>query len=192
MNATSNNLSFLAKLLLPLLAIATLWLVFGENEKNKTQQQLEINRASDYAMTDFTLTIMNQDGQPARVIVGDELAHYPSDDSTEVINPVAYFIGQEKDTWIITSNKGETIGKGDDIFLTGNVIITRENNNEIELRSEELHLDTINSTAYTDVAVSISSPYGETNSVGLHATLDDKTINLHSKVKGQYDAPATQ
>ena len=174
------------------MAIVTLWLLSGEDNKNKEQHLSKINRASDYAMTDFTLTIMNQSGQPARVITGDEMAHYPTDDSTEVINPVAYFIGQEKDTWIISSNKGETIGKGDDIFLTGNVIISRENNNEIELRSEELHLDTVNSTAYTDVAVAISSPYGQTNSVGLHATLDDKTINLHSKVKGQYDAPSTQ
>jgi len=191
LNATS-NLPFLAKLLLPILAIATLWLLSGDDENDKKKHLSKINRASDYAMTDFTLTIMNQSGQPARVITGDEMAHYPSDDSTEVINPVAYFIGQDNDTWIISSNKGQTIGKGDDIFLTGNVIISREDNNEIELRSEELHLDTAHNTAYTDVAVAISSPYGETNSVGLHATLDDKTINLHSKVKGQYDAPATQ
>ncbi|NQY27105.1 MAG: LPS export ABC transporter periplasmic protein LptC [Piscirickettsiaceae bacterium] len=190
MNATS-NLPFLAKLLLPLLAIATLWLLSGDDENDK-KEHLKINRANDYAMTDFTLTIMNELGQPARVIIGDEMAHYPKDDSTEVINPVAYFIGQENDTWVISSNKGQTTGKGGDIFLTGNVIISRENNNEIELRSEELHLDTVHNTAYTDVAVTISSPYGQTNSVGLHATLDDKTINLHSKVKGQYDAPATQ
>jgi len=191
LNVTS-NLPFIVKLLLPILAIVTLWLLSGEDDKDKAQHLSEINRASDYAMTDFTLTIMNQTGQPARVITGDEMAHYPADDSTEVINPVAYFIGQEKDTWIISSNKGETIGKGDDIYLSGNVIITQENNNEIELRSEELNLDTVHNTAYTDVAVSILSPYGQTNSVGLHATLDDKTINLHSKVKGQYDAPPTQ
>ena len=191
MNVTS-NLPFLAKLLLPILAIVTIWLLSGENDKDKAQQLSEIDRASDYAMTNFTLTIMNQSGKPARVITGDEMAHYPDDDSTEVINPIAHFIGQDKDTWIISSNKGETVGKGEEIFLSGNVIITRENNNEIELHSEELLLDTVNNTAYTDVAVTITSPYGETNSVGLHATLDDKTINLHSKVKGQYDAPPTQ
>ena len=77
-------------------------------------------------------------------------------------------------------------------MLTDNVVINRKDDDKTELQTSILTLDTNKSTAYTDAAVKMISPYGETNSVGLHATLEDKTINLHSRVKGHYDAPPPQ
>lgn len=187
MNAIS-NLSTAGKFYLALFALATLWLIFTSGS-DEDETQPEVHRSSDYAMTDFTLTVMDDEGLPSRIVRGTEMSHYPEDDSTEIINPIARFLEPEKDTWIITSNKGTTQGKGENILLTGNVVITQENNNEIELLTEELNLDTVYNTAYTDLAVTIKSPHGETNSVGLHAAMEDKAINLHSQVRGQYDAP---
>ena len=140
-------------------------------------------------MTDFTLTIMDKEGNPSRIISGKEMAHYPEDDSTEIIFPNAELIAPEKETWIITSNKGSTQGKGNDILLTGNVIISQKENSDVELRTEKLNLDTLNNTAYTNLAVSMKSAYGTSESIGLHASLKEKMINLHSRVKGHYDAP---
>jgi len=191
LNATS-NLSFLAKILLPILAVVSLWLLSGEDAEKTTSSDSELNKASDYAMTDFTMTVMDQNGNPSRIITGKEMAHYPEDDSTEITFPSAEFIEQGKNTWIITSNKSTTQGKGDDILLIGNVIITQKENPDTELRTEKLNLDTLNNTAYTDLAVSMKSAYGNTESIGLHAALEDKMINLHSRVKGQYDAPTIQ
>lgn len=165
------------------------WLLTQQQEQETEQAALESNRTIDYAMNDFKMTIMNENGYPARIIEGKQLAHYPDDDSTEIDDAVAYFMEPEKDTWLITSNKAFTQGKGEEIDLSGNVVITRQSNNEIELRTEQLTLDTVNDTAYTDQAVTIHSPYGNTDSVGLHAALQNETINLHSKVRGQYDAP---
>lgn len=190
MNAIS-NIPFWAKVILPL-ALLSLWLISGHDEPSPSQTgPAQVHRTSDYGMTDFTMTIMNKLGQPARVISGAEMAHYPEDDSTEVLNQVSQFIDQENDTWLVISDKGTTQGQAEDIVLTGNVIITRENNNEIELRTDILHIDTAHNTAYTDSAVTLKSPNGVTDSVGLHAALDDETINLHSKVRGHYDAPPT-
>jgi len=191
LNVTS-NLPFLAKILLPLLAVVTLWLLSGEESEQQASLNSQLNKASDYAMTDFTLTVMDKEGNPSRIITGKEMAHYPEDDSTEILFPTAQFVEAKKETWLITSNKGFTQGKGDDILLTGNVIITQKNNPDVELRTEKLNLDTLHNTAYTDLAVSMKSPYGESESVGLHAVLKDKLINLHSRVKGRYDAPPIQ
>lgn len=181
----------LVKLLLPLLAIITLWLLFSEDAVKKVSQQQTISRTSDYAMTNFTMTVMNKFGKPSRIISGKEMQHYPADDSTEIEAAVAEVIEEGKATWLISANKAYTQGKGEDILLTGNVIITQKDNNAIELRTEKLNLDTLQNTAYTDLAVSMKSPHGKTNSVGLHASLQQKTINLHSRVKGHYDAPPT-
>lgn len=191
MNAIS-NIPFIAKILLPILAIISIWLLSGEKDNKDAITENEQVRTSDYSMTGFTLTIMDNSGTPSRVIGGDKLAHYPDDDSTEILFPIAHVIDQEKDNWILSSNKGQTQGKDEEIVLTGNVIITRQDNNEIELRTEKLILDTLHNTAYTDLAVSIKSPYGNTDSVGLHAALEDKMINLHSRVKGHYNAPPSQ
>ncbi len=169
--------------------MVSLWLLSDENSEQKASLQTEFNKASDYAMTDFTLTIMDKEGNPSRIISGTEMAHYPEDDSTEIIFPIAELIAPEKETWIITSNKALTQGKGNDILLTGNVIISQKENSDIELRTEKLNLDTLHNTAYTDLAVSMKSPYGTSESVGLHASLKEKMINLHSRVKGHYDAP---
>jgi lipopolysaccharide export system protein LptC len=190
LNATS-NLPILVKLLLPILAIISLWLLFGEDTDKNLGEQMTIERTSDYAMTNFTMTVMNDLGKPSRIITGKEMAHYPINDSTEIDTPIAEIIEEGKETWLISSNKAYTEGKGEDILLTGNVIITQKNNNAIELRTENLNLDTIHDTAYTDLAVSMKSPHGTTNSVGLHASLQEKTINLHSRVRGHYDAPPT-
>ena len=190
LNAIS-NIPLFAKVVLLVLAITTIWLLSGDDDNDESSRQIETNRTSDLAMTDFTLTLMDEFGKPARIISGKELAHYPEDDTTEIISPIARFTEDEENIWIITSDKASTQGEAEDILLTDNVIITRENNKEIELFTEALHINTKHNTAYTDLAVTIKSPYGETNSVGLHADLADETINLHSKVKGHYDAPPT-
>jgi lipopolysaccharide export system protein LptC len=178
------------KISLLFVALFSIWLLSDSPAPSVTEQPT-IHRTSDYGMTDFTLTIMNKEGFPARVITGTEMSHYPDDDSTEVINQKTRFIDQENETWLVISDKGYTQGKAEDILLTGNVLITREENNEIELSTDSLHIDTLHNTAYTDSPVTLKSPNGITNSVGLHAALEDETINLHSKVRGHYDAPPT-
>lgn len=172
------------------MVLLSLWLLLGDNEAVQPHIQKETSRTSDYAMTDFTMTVMDLNGSPARVIKGNEMAHYPDDDSTEIIDPITEFIEAGQDTWIIESEHGHTQGEGNTILLTGNVIITNKQNPSMQMLTEKLTLDTQFNTAYTDEYVKILSPQGDTESVGLHAALEDETINLHSKVKGQYDAPA--
>lgn len=183
------KLPLTAKLGIVAIALIGLWLLLSDDTV-ETQIQNQTNRTSDYAMTDFTMTVMDIDGTPARVIKGDEMAHYPDNDSTEIIKPITEFIEPGQDTWLIESELGHTQDDSDTILLTGNVIITNKDNPSFQMLTEKLTLDTKQNTAYTDEHVTILSPQGDTESVGLHAALDDETINLHSKVKGQYDAPA--
>lgn len=189
MNAIS-NITLVTKILLPILAIVSIWLLSGGNTQKNSSAEEQQSRSSDYAMTDFTLTIMDDEGNPSRVVNGSKMAHYPDDDRTEIISLVASVLDDQKDNWIMSSNKAQ--GTNEQILLTGDVIIARQDNNEIELHTEELTLDTQYNTAYTDLAVSIKSPYGNTDSVGLHIAFENKIINLHSRVKGHYNAPYSQ
>lgn len=194
MNAIS-NLSLTTKLVLTALLVVLFGSLMDSGDpvtQLTSRQSSPVNQGSDYGMTGFTLTIMDEDGHPARVITGKEMTHYEEDDRTEMISPNAHFIKDQQETWVITSQHGQTHGKGELILLTDDVIITRKNNDDIKLRTDKLNINTQKNTAYTDSAVNITSPYGETQSVGLHATLDEKLMNLHSRVKGHYDAPPTE
>jgi lipopolysaccharide export system protein LptC len=160
------------KVMLLVLAIVSLWLFLStEPDKEHFETKKRVSKTTDYAMTDFTMTTMDLNGNPARIISGSQLG---------------------KDTWKISSNKAYTVGKGDDLLLTGNVVATQPENPDIQLLTESLNIDSLNNTAYTDLAVTMKSSYGVTNSVGLHASLEQKTVNLHSRVKGHYDAPPTK
>ena len=193
MNAIS-KLTSLQQGLLALSLAFILWLLFSGSEPTTStaNEQQNYTQASDYTISQFTITIMDENGQPSRIIKGQEMTHFPEDDSTHITSPIAEFVNQQKDTWIVTSEQGKTHGKGHVILLTDNVVISRKDDDKTELLTSTLTLDTNKSTAYTDAAVKMISPYGETNSIGLHATLEDKTINLHSRVKGHYDAPPLQ
>ncbi len=169
-----------------------LWLIFSSSDaiEHRSSESAADSHTSDYSMTNFTMTILDVNGQLSRIIKGQKIAHYPEDDVTNITLPIAQFIEEQKDTWLMTSDRAETSGKGDEILLLDNVIITRKDNNKVELRTSKLNLNTIKNTVYTSEAVKMISPYGETSSIGLHAKLSDKTINLNSRVKGQYDAPS--
>lgn len=162
-------------------------MLLNKPEAPKTESSVQYS--IDFGMTDFKMTVMDINGKPSRVITGDTLYHYPENDRTEIFNPNTLFIAPENNDWIIESDHAETQGEGENILLTGNVIITNKDQPEIQLLTEILNLDTVNNTAYTDQPVTMKSPHGDTHSVGLHAALQEETINLHSRVRGQYDAP---
>jgi len=186
LNAIFNIPNYL-KIGLLLLAVISLWMLFTRPEPPKPEAAVQYS--IDFGMTDFKLTVMDINGKPSRIITGDTLYHYPENDRTEIFNPNTLFIAQENNDWIIESDHAETQGEGENILLTGNVIITNKDQPEIQLLTEVLNLDTVHNTAYTDQPVTMKSPHGDTHSVGFHAALQEETINLHSRVRGQYNAP---
>lgn len=184
------NLSWPLRLILIAATVLTLWLLLNNDPRPQQSGDELVQRSSDYAMTDFKMTVMDINGQPQRIIEGSEASHYPDGDRTEIIDPNALHIAVDNDNWIMQADRADTSGKAEHIVLTGNVIITNQDQPEIQLLTELLNLDTVNNTAYTDRPVLMRSPNGDTHSVGFHAALQEKTINLHSRVRGQYDAPA--
>lgn len=184
------NLSWPLRLILVAATVLTLWLLFDNDVSTQKSGDALVERSSDYGMTDFKMTVMDVNGQPQRIIEGSEAAHYPDGDRTEIIEPNALHIAVDNDDWIMQADWADTSGKAEHIVLTGNVIITNKDQPDIQLLTELLHLDTVNNTAYTDRPVLMRSPNGDTHSVGFHAALQEQTINLHSRVRGQYDAPA--
>ena len=166
----------------------TLWLITTDNS-DKYNARIEDHHGSDYNMSDFTLIVMHYNGRPFRIIQGTNMFYHLGNNSTKIINPITRLIQPDKEIWITTSNKGTFQGTGENITLSGNVIITQKNNNKIRLTTEKLNINTMNEIIHTDLPITIKFPHGEIKSIGLHTVIREKKINLTSQVKGKYYAP---
>ncbi len=168
----------------------TFWLLVAGDKDNARMPLSKVIKTSDYAMTNFKLTVMDSSGQPARIVYGDRLIHYPSDDSTHVIAQMTELLSKDKTVWVISSDIGDTKGTGEDIVLTGSVAIVGKPDQGLALYTDKLYLNTVLNTAYTDKAVAIKTPDdGQTNGVGMDAKLQDRIFNLHSEVIGYHESP---
>ena len=175
-----------------MLAVVSLWLLLDKNVETASPPRLfSVDKASDYTMTHFNLTIMDETGQLDRIVYGKKLVHYLSDDSTHIVDQVTEFFEEGETIWTVSSDKGDTIaGNAETILLSGHVVVTDQRGDGVQLFSDTLHLNTHSHTAYTDTAVTIKTANrGETYGVGMDATLKDKIINLHTEVAGQYASP---
>ena len=76
-------------------------------------------RAPDYYMEDFTTLIMNQDGNPKNRLSADYLAHYPHNNSTELVRPRMEIFRADELPLYIDAEKGRLAGDDDTILLYG-------------------------------------------------------------------------
>ena len=75
--------------------------------------------APDYYMEDFTTLTMNQDGKPKNKLSADYLAHYPHNDSTELVKPRMEIFREDELPLYINAEKGRLTGDDDTILLYG-------------------------------------------------------------------------
>lgn len=123
------------------------------------------DRAPDYYMEDFTTLMMKQDGKPKNKLAATYLAHYPYDDSTELIKPSMEIFREDKLPLYITAEKGRLEGDDDTLLLYGIVKLWEYD----EAGRPTLEVST------TDVRVSLDDEYAETDQyttiVTNHATI---------------------
>lgn len=192
MRATFNLLlrrRILLRICLAILALLSIWLLLQSNKpiSSNDQNPLMMGRSSDYAMTDFTLTSYDEKGQVSRLLSGKYLAHYEDNQSIEVTQPISHFINNNENQWVILADKGTSYDNRDDIDLVGDVIVTRQGDNAVELRTETLQINSVTALAHSDDPVLISSGNNTTNGIGLDADLNTGEMQLHQTVRGHYE-----
>jgi len=80
----------------------------------------------DYYIENFVATGLDENGQRRFVLKADRMAHFPDDDTALLDNPVVveYEIGfAPRQT---SSDSGWMSSSGDEILMTGNVVVTVE------------------------------------------------------------------
>lgn len=113
----------------------------------------EIYHDPDYYMEDFTTVTMEEDGAPKNKLYAVYMAHYPDDDTTELLQPKMEIFRADRPPLLITAEKGWVTANNEVILLRGDVRLWEDN----EFGERTLQVDT------TEVRILMNDEYAETD-----------------------------
>src|SRR5690554_3537146 len=98
------------------------------------------------------------------------------------------FSEQGTPPWIIEADEGSLRQDDDQVNLAGNVVVLRRTgDSEATLKTESLTLDNREGIVHTDQPVTITEPFGVTRANGMRAWVNERILELNSRVEGQYE-----
>lgn len=171
-------------ILLIIVAIGSAWymnrLTVTESKNLSTQAV-----APDYYLENFTTTSMDIDGKPKNRLQALYMAHYPDDDTSELLSPSMQFFRPGKRPMTVKSEKGWLTADNEVILLQGDVEIYEDD----EFGQRTLQVETKNARvlpnqdyAETDEFTTIISGRLTITGTGMRAFLKDSRLEILNDV----------
>ncbi len=109
---------------------------------------------------------------------------------TELSQPDLTLFQSEQTPWNITAENGRAENNGTVITLWGDVVVYRSlaDGGEYIMSTDQLEVRPLEQLAETDRAVTIRSPNGVANAVGMRLNMINNVTELLSQVKGVYES----
>lgn len=139
-----------SKLALVLLAIGSLWLVKELGPKDVSEPKKVDKSQVDYYSKNLTRTVLTPEGTLKEKLFAPLLTHYKNDDRTELDKPIQTLFKKEGRPWVIQSESGTLTAGGKEVFLHGDVLITRMNDKGEELKIVTSHVKYIPDQEYAE------------------------------------------
>ena len=149
-------------------------------------------RVPDYQVDQFTLVTMQASGLPSYRLQADSLLHFPSDKWSDLTVPRMQFYQQNTVNWHVSANKGRVYDEGENVLLSGNVILTRpagSENGAMQVHTETLLVHTNSQKAETKVLARVEAETYQIKGVGMQADMKKGNIKFMSDVTGVYREP---
>ncbi|PSF05963.1 LPS export ABC transporter periplasmic protein LptC [Marinobacter fuscus] len=131
----------------------------------------------------------NEQGKLAIQLNSPRIEQFDHSGVARIVQPRARLSGQKNaDPWLIEADEGSLQQATERLELTGNVqLIHQLGDQQARLETEALTLDNQAGTIATDQPVVITEPHGVTRSTGMKAWIDERILELHSRVEGHYE-----
>lgn len=178
-------------LLVPLLLLAIVIRDWVETTPTLVEVEETIDMSetqSDYYLEKFKTRKFDSQGNIEYEVTGQTLAHYPTDDRSEITKP-SVVLHREAVQWKVDSALG-LLNKDPAIFtLQGDVVVKRESpaGEPLTIRTEELSILTDDNEVRTDKPIEIIAETWQLRSIGLQSSIDEGKLNLLSSVTGRYE-----
>ncbi len=183
--------SWLPLLPLILLTGATYWLNL-QVQPSATGSNMNLRHDPDYIIDNFVATTLDENGKIRFVISAKKLWHYPDDDTTHLEIPRVESMTAERPPTRMAALTGELSGKGDEIFLRGEVTIVRPayaEKSELTFNTNYLRVVPNKDIADSDQPVTMADALTTLNAVGMELDNKAHTIKFLSRVKTEYVPP---
>lgn len=183
-------------LLVPLLLLAIVIRDWVETAPEDVEAETTIDMSatqSDYYLEEFNTKKYDINGQIEYEVTGNTLAHYPSDDRSEITNP-SVIMHRDQIQWKIVSKLGE-LKKNPSMFtLHGDVVVKRESTDSspIIMRTEAISILTDDNEVRTDKPIEIVAQTWRLRSIGLQSSLNEGKLNLLSGVTGRFEVEKSE
>ena len=144
----------------------------------------------DYVIENFSATRMGLDGAPHYTLSAKKMLHYPDDDTTHLEQPRFVNTEPAKPALRAKADQAKLSSNGENIYLTGNVVVLKEAGNgqdKTTMTSNYLHIIPDDDIIKTDKPVTIIGENSVINAVGMILNNRTRILQLLSRVKITHD-----
>lgn len=176
-------------LLLCVIALLTFWLDRAIQQP-RFREYDGLNHQPDYIIENLTGIQVNYDRAVQHIFTADMLTHFPVGDTAYLEQVNFTRLKPDEPLVQVIADRAELSGGGDDIYLTGNVFITRERDTEedkVTVATQFIHLIPDVEIAKTDQFVTVTRRNTIVNAVGMELNHRTGEIQLKSNVKASDD-----
>jgi lipopolysaccharide export system protein LptC len=133
--------AYLPLLMMAVLASGTWWLVRNAPSVETPRVEVAPRHEPDYEMTNFVVQRFGSDGSLRTQIEGDQLRHYPDNDTLEIDRARIRAVGSDGVVTVASANRALATGDGSEVQLRGDARVTRPahgSEEQLEFRGEFL------------------------------------------------------
>ena len=176
-------------LLMLLLALLTFWLERTVREESAPVAQR--SHDPDYVVERFIITDFNRAGVAESSLTATKMAHFPDDDSTELLAPRVVQSRPDLPRLTLSADRGTLSQDGEEVFLYDNVLMVRAagaGSTEARMQTNFLHLVRGRSLVRTDREVRFSEGGRSIVGRGMDYDNESRQLSLHAEVRGSFEA----
>jgi lipopolysaccharide export system protein LptC len=175
--------------LMLVLALLSFWLERTAREA----PVLPVERAHDpdYSAEQFSITDYGRAGAPESTLAAARMAHYPDDDSTELVAPRLTEAKPEQPRLRLSADRATLSRDGAEVFLYDNVLLVREaaaDSPETRMQTSFLHVVRGRSLVRTDREVRITGQGRSLVGRGMEYDNASRQLSLNAQVRGSFEA----
>ncbi len=162
-------------------ALGSTWVMNRVGQEVSDEEPTGEFQEPDYYMEDFTTLSMRPDGTPKHRLEAVYMAHYPDDDTTELIDPVMKIFRVDSTPLHVVADKGWVTADNEIVLLQGDV--TMWENDESGVRNMEIHTSEVRvlteeEYAETDKFATINKERTTITGTGVRAYFNDSRLEI--------------
>lgn len=182
------NKRFVGLVIVLALAVVSWWLQQHE-EKVHGEPQSEDGLVIDYAIRDFEMTAMDEQGQPRNRLKAVSMEHFSNDDSALLKQPDLLVYRESGEPWRLTSGLAKVFKGGEVVHMSGGVQMRRLDDagtTTMQVDTDELWVYADREYAESEEMVFIKDSMGTTEAKGMTIDLAAGRLQLLAAVRGKY------